>query len=529
MAEEPRTREQLSPLTRRRFLAGVGAGAAAGALTLAPAEALATITTAQAGGLAASPDRFGRIFNLPAFADLQNGGPPSLRTALMEMGKLGGIIDARDPLQEGPIRLITNPELSPNNLDNSGHTAGTTFLGQFLDHDMTFDQTSPLGRPTAPEQTQNTRTPGLDLDSVYGRGPTGQPELYDPADRDKFRVQSGGLFEDLPRGSGGAAIIADPRNDENLMISGLHAAFLLFHNRVVDRLRSQGQTGSVFNAARQLVRWHYQWIIIHEFLPLIIGQPLVSEILGSGRRFYRPIAGQQFIPVEFQGAAYRFGHSMVRPSYRANLAGNADGSAFFGFIFDPAGQGQADPVDLRGGARARRRFIGWQTFFDFGDGQVRPNKRIDTNISTPLFQLPLGAISSQDPPISLPQRNLLRQVTWSLPSGQSIANAIGVSPLPAQEFPELQQFGHGMPSSTPLWYYVLKEAEVMAGGLRLAGVGARIVGEVFIGLLQLDSASYLNTNPGWVPTLPRRSGATGDFRMVDLLTFARVDPASRGQ
>jgi hypothetical protein len=202
-------------------------------------------------------------------------------------------------------------------------------------------------------------------------------------------------------------------------------------------------------------------------------------------------------------------------------------------IFDPAGQGQADPVDLRGGARAPRRFIGWQTFFDFGGAftaDLRRNKRIDTNISTPLFDLPLATIPSADPPTSLAQRNLLRHITWSLPSGQDIARALGVTPvLQAQDFPELQQFAHGLPSSTPLWYYTLKEAEVLAGGTRLAGVGARIVAEVFIGLLQLDPTSYLATNPSWTPTLPRRSGSAGDFRMVDLLTFARVDPDSRGQ
>jgi len=349
-------------------------------------------------------------------------------------------------------------------------------------------------------------------------------------------VQSGGLFEDLPRNAGGSAVIADPRNDENLMIAGLHAAFLLFHNRVVDLLRGQP---NVFTSAQQLVRWHYQWLILHEFLPLFVGQPLVNDILANGRRIYRPAAGRQFIPVEFQGACYRFGHSMVRPSYRANLRGDPGGSAatgapaFFGMIFDPAGQGQADPVDLRGGARAPRRFIGWQTFFDFGGdltADVRPNKRIDTHLSTPLFDLPLQAIPSGDAPTSLAQRNLLRHVTWSIPSGQEIARATGITPvLQAQDFPELQQFGHGLPSSTPLWYYVLREAEALAGGTRLAGVGARIVAEVFIGLLQLDPTSYLATNPGWVPMLPRRTGQTGDFRMIDLLTFARVDPTSRGQ
>jgi heme peroxidase len=519
-------------LSRRSFLAaGLGA---AGAATLRPAEALASVITEAAGGSVQASDTFGRIFSLQPFADLS---APSLKQALMAMGQRGGVLDAADQLSAGPVQLIADPALSANNPDNATHTAGTTFMGQFFDHDMTFDETSQLGVPLDPLRAPNTRTPALDLDSVYGAGPSGSPQLYDPSDRDKFRVESGGLFEDLPRNANHTAIIADRRNDENLMIAGIHAAFLLFHNRVVDQLRSQGQT-NVFAAAQQLVRWHYQWLILHEFLPLFVGQALVTDVLRNGRRIYRPAAGQQFIPVEFQGATYRFGHSMVRPSYRANLRGDPGGSAatgapaFFGMVFDPAGQGQADPVDLRGGARAPRRFIGWQTFFDFGGSftaDLRRNKRIDTNISTPLFDLPLATIPSADPPTSLAQRNLLRHITWSLPSGQDIARAIGITPLWAENFPELQQFGHGLPSATPLWYYTLKEAEVLAGGTRLAGVGARVVAEVFIGLLQLDPTSYLATNPSWTPTLPRRSGAAGDFRMVDLLTYARVDPDSRGQ
>jgi hypothetical protein len=218
------------------------------------------------------------------------------------------------------------------------------------------------------------------------------------------------------------------------------------------------------------------------------------------------------------------GHSMVRPSYRANLAGNPDGTAFFGMIFDPAGQGQADPVDLRGGARARRRFIGWQTFFDFQDTQLRPNKRIDRRISTPLFRLPLQTIPSGDPPISLPQRNLLRHITWSIPSGQRIGQVIGTSTL---ILPELAHYGLGLDRSTPLWYYVLAEAELIRDGIELGPVGGRIVGEVMIGLIQLDPNSYLRVQPSWTPTLPTRT--PGDFRMTDMLRFARVDPASRGQ
>ena len=239
------------------------------------------------------------------------------------------------------------------------------------------------------------------------------------------------------------------------------------------------------------------------------------------------------MPVEFQTGTFRMGHSMVRPSYRANLAGDRDPvtgapAPFFGFIFDPAGEGQSDPVDLRGRARARRRFIGWQTFFDFGGDQtqhVRPNKRLDTSISTPLFKLPLQAIASGDPPISLAQRNLLRHLTWSLPSGQRIASATGSPVLGSSNFPELRGYGLGLDASTPLWYYILREAAVFNDGLRLGPVGGRIVAETLIGLLARDEFSILNT--GFRPSLP--STTPGDFKMVDMLRWARVDPASRGQ
>jgi len=281
----------------------------------------------------------------------------------------------------------------------------------------------------------------------------------------------------------------------------------------------------LFAEAQRIVRWHYQWLILHEFLPLFVGQPMVSSIMRRGPRFYRPRRGEAFIPVEFQGAAYRFGHSMVRPSYRANLAGDG-GKAFFGMIFDPKATGP-DPDDLRGGFRAPRRFIGWQTFFDFGDGQVKPNKRIDTTVSTPLFDLPLGAIANHAPPTVLAVRTLLRHVTWELPSGQSIARKFGVSALAPADLDELHRYGLGLERSTPLWYYVLKEAELVEDGLRLGPVGGRIVGEVIVGLLQSDPASYLAYDPSWRPSLPSR--ARGDFRMVDFLTFAGVDPKSRGQ
>jgi hypothetical protein len=530
-------------LSRRGFITTVGAGAA-GAVALG-SEALADPTTTggpftgatgaatgtgEATVLATPADRFGRIFvDLPPFVQANDRN----RAALIDMGKPGGIMDARDNLAAGPVQLVADLTLSNNNRNNETHTAGLTFLGQFLDHDMTLDQTSRLGVPTPPEQTRNVRTPAFDLDSVYGAGPVGSPNLYQ-SDRIKLRIESNGLFEDLPRSSNGTAILGDPRNDENMMIAGLHAAMILAHNRAVDDLRGQGVPSSqLFERARQAVTWHYQWIILNEFLPLIIGADLVRDIRTNGRRWYKPEPGPAFIPVEFQGAAYRFGHSMVRPSYRANRTGDPNGSpatgapAFFGMIFDPAGEGQADPVDLRGGRRARRRFIGWETFFDFGGDQtqhVRPPKRIDTKISTPLFNLPLGTIGDGAPPTSLAQRNLLRQLTWSIPAGQRIAQVMGAPMLHLQE---LAHYGVALENQTPLWYYVLAEAERLTDGLRLGPVGGRIVGEVFIGLLQLDPRGFLRVQPGWRPTFP--SQAPGTFRMTDLLRYARVDPASRGQ
>jgi Animal haem peroxidase len=527
-----------SNLSRRKFLGTVGKGAVAltapAVLGIRPARAQQT----RPRRFVISEDRFGRIFpQLPPFAESSS----KLESALLEIGKPGGILDAKDALDRGPVDLIVDLSLSAKNPNNDTHTAGTTFMGQFMDHDMTFDLTSRLGQATDPAASPNSRTPAFDLDSVYGGGPQADPDLYEQVRRGgrsergiKFKVESGGLFEDLPR-QGNTAIIADPRNDENLVIAGLQVAFLLFHNKAVDLITSnevklvdtrsrREEPDEVFRRARRLTTWHYQWMILHEFLPLFIGQEMVDRILAGGRKYYTPEVGQ--IPVEFQGAVFRFGHSMVRPSYRVNFT-SLSGQPFFGFIFDPTQENNPDPDDLRGGFRAQRRFIGWSTFFDFGDGNMRPNKQIDTKISTPLFDLPLAAIATltppPEPPTSLPQRNLLRHVTWQLPSGQSIAKYMNVPSLSSQDLKELKDFGQKLDESTPLWYYILKEAEIMENGVHLGPVGGRIVGECIIGLLQLNRDSYVADSPRWRPSLPQRSGqVTGDFRMVDFLNFAGV-------
>ena len=277
--------------------------------------------------------------------------PPQVEEALRDLGKPGGILDAKDALDRGPALLITEAGLSEHNPNNPDHAAGTTFVGQFLDHDMTFDVGSRLGRATEPHTAVNARTPGLRPRlGVRRRARSASPLLYDAADRAKLRIESGGVFEDLPRTADGTAIVADPRNDEHLVIAGLQCAFILFHNRAVDLARAvaRGRSVRAGQAPGDLA------------LPLgdPARVPAASSSAGRSSTTSRRRAGAStgrgsgaFMPVEFQGAVYRFGHSMVRPSYRANLRGDR-GRPFFGFIFDPAASGP-DPADLRGGCRAR--------------------------------------------------------------------------------------------------------------------------------------------------------------------------------
>ena len=207
----------------------------------------------QPQGSTASPDRFSRLFDLPSFAEPSR----ELREALIEMGRPGGMMDANDPLEVGPIRLITEPDLSPNNRDNPTHPAGVTFMGQVLDHDITRDAGSRLGRATPVRRSTNLRSATFDLDSVYGGGPDESPELYEGF---RLRIESGGQFEDLLRDDDGNAILGDDRNDENLMLSGLQCAFIMFHNAVLADVSGPTPTAANFEATQQIVRHHYQWI-----------------------------------------------------------------------------------------------------------------------------------------------------------------------------------------------------------------------------------------------------------------------------
>lgn len=476
--------------------------------------------------------RFGRIFGeLPPFA----ADTPLVRDALLKIGAEGGIMDAKDDLTQDPKLLITDDNLQKNNPNNPTMGAGMTFLGQFLDHDMTFDPTSSLERQVDPEHIANFRTPTLALDNLYGAGPGGSPHLYEKGIGPKFLIESipgatSPVRFDLPRNSELIALIGDPRNDENLIVSQLHLGFLRFHNAVVEDLKAGGmQDSDLFPEAQRIVRWHYQWIIVHEFLRLTCGQPVVDDVLNNGRKFYS-WRNEPFIPVEFSVACYRFGHSQVRPSYRANFHGGTGNKELFQFIFkDVPDHSSPENDDLSGSARKKWRFIDWQTFFDFGDARMKNNKKIDSKLSSPLFKLPGTVVPTPDPrsnPRSLAQRNLLRHLTFSLPSGQRVYKAMKAKLPQLPELPEaaLEDLKkHGLHNRTPLWFYILKEAEVLAAGEHLGPVGGRIVAEVFIGLLQGDNQSYLNQDPDWTPHLPRiGSRPVGDYTIADLLNFAGV-------
>ncbi|MDN4612348.1 peroxidase family protein [Arthrobacter burdickii] len=410
------------------------------------------------------------------------------------------MIDPRQPLAD-----VSSSE---DGFDNAEMPAGYTYLGQFMDHDITHDIT-PLSQQKAdPLALVNFNTPFFDLSSVYGRGQAEDPQLYDPKNPALLLVGTTPEgISDVPRTSTGAATIGDARNDENLIVSQMHLAFLKLHNHFVG-------LGNSFADARRLVRWHYQWVIVNDFLPRMVGSAVVRSMLlpqsdGTIRvdnKFYKP--GNRLkpmIPLEFSVCAYRFGHSMIRAEYEMH-----DNTTFP--LFGPPGQDLRGSRPLPYDARAD-----WNYFFDI-PGVEPPMGRntarlLDTQLSFPLANLPPTVVSHIDGAIyALAHRNLLRGVKLGLPAGQDVATALGVPPIPNTR---LGLYEPEWGSKAPLWFYILKEAELQ-GGRRLGPVGGRIIAEVILGLLALDPDSYLNSRTRWTPADPafgmgelfRMSGAT---------------------
>jgi hypothetical protein len=353
---------------------------------------------------------------------------------------------------------------------------------------------------------------------VYGRGPVDDPYLYDrQSGGEKLLIGRHDDEDDLPRNSQDTALIGDPRNDENIFVSQLQLTMLKFHNRVVDHVRDNPAlcrgSEDTFTAAQRIVRWHYQWMVMHDFLRRTVGDDMLSQVLieraGQRTRTDREFftwARQVYMPVEFSVAAYRFGHSQVRGAYKLNTFVPRLPTFRGGSIADQR------PLSHFGGFRILPPFwtIEWPRFFEIdgpGADERQMSRSIDTKLAPPLTDLPIEIAPM---PTSLVVRNLMRGARMLLPSGQDIAAAMQIAALTDEQ---LDLPGGG---PAPLWYYILKEAEINAGGRHLGEVGGRIVAEVFAGLLEQDPSSYLRNEADWRPFL----GADGGFTISDLIAFA---------
>jgi len=403
--------------------------------------------------------RYGRMFDLPPLE--------SDEALLHRIGAAGGFCDGGDCKDDATVE------------------AGWPFFGQYVAHDLTADR-SPL-RPHADLATlRNMRSPRANLEALYGGGPAGSPYMYRRDDPARLLENDG----DLPRNQEGIALIGDPRNDVHSFMNQMQVRFIETHNALVDRLGD-------FDAARRELSWHYQWAILDDFLPTLVGRDLVDEILGDGARFYRP-DGEPYIPVEFADAAYRYGHSQIRQLYQ----------------LQPGGPRYPVFPDLIGFGPIGDRRVDWSLLFDVpGRAPAQRAKPMDGVLPRSLIELPqaiTGAVADEAYR-SLAARDLERGQGTGLPSGEAVSRAMDVEPLSEDE---IDLHRHGWEGETPLWLYILRESSVRHAGDRLGEVGGRIVGEVLVEIIHRDPESYLAVDPDWTPTLP----AHGErFRLADLL------------
>jgi len=467
--------------------------------------------------------RFGRLFNLGERAktdslNKDSSEKPTLRphpSPRFDLDRLGKF--------EGPMTLKDKSN------QDSASPAGITFLGQFVDHDITLDVQSKFENPQINASLDNARTPNLDLDCVYGGGREASPHLYDGAyliEGELATPANDAETKDLPRNTVHRAIIGDPRNDENVLVSQVQAVFIRFHNRCVDELRAQDQDKSddvLFEEARDTTIHYYHRVVLEDLLYHVVGLEMIQDVSTKGRRYYFPDGfwskkrepQSPFMPVEFSVAAYRFGHSQIRDSYDLN---NKVGPIE---VFKPRESAdQKKGATLRGFDKLPNNFrADWSNFFPApGKGATRPGFKIDPFLPRPLLELPTGIVPKGDSVISLASRNLLRGRTFRLPSGEAIAKLMAadealvghdpennknrildLSDQNTAKNPAIQELMKTLSTDyamteTPLWLYILMEAAEFGigfdpdgkgsgGGDRLGPVGGRIVAEVLMGLL----------------------------------------------
>ncbi len=412
-----------------------------------------------------------------------------------------------------------------------------TYLGQLIDHDITAQTDREIGvsRIASPDgnvmditpipssevtrKIVNGRRPELDLDNVYGDGPalgsganlgvTEADVLFDGNKKFKVVPIPGGPVPgggaDVPRQADGTAIIADMRNNENLNISQLHCAFLLFHNKVAAALPAGLSDAQRYITARKLVRWAYQYVVLNDYLPHVCDPIVVEDILENGLRYFSPDVDETFMPLEFSIAAFRFGHSMIRPQYTINTATTLPIAAASPTVSVlNATLGPQLPLLGAAKALAPANVIQWRNFVKV-PAQPAPQKarKIDPLIATGLGSLPISLPGSTIPIGALLQhlarRNLLRGFLLSVPTGQAIASAMDITPLKPADLtknvsPAIANaiIAGGFDTATPLWYYILQEANFQHDGKFLGSVGSRIVAETLVGLVRRYPSSYVN-------------------------------------
>jgi heme peroxidase len=426
--------------------------------------------------------------------------------------------------------------------------AGFTYLGQFLDHDLTFDKSGLMeGVDIAPATLKQFRSPSLDLDSLYGNGPqdAGSAKLYaaDGIHLKTGTATGGPPGSDLPRDGTGLATIADERNDENLAVAQIHAAFIRFHNRVVDTVVNGVPAPQRFREARKVVTKHYQWMVRTDYLSRVCTPAIVTNVFTQGRKVFEvnpPPGSTPTMPIEFSVAAYRLGHSMVRDTYEWNKVfrtGAPSGIATLGqlFQFTHKSGGLPGPIPNIWIADFRRLFKLNPTSpapaFPTGGLGVTPAEfnlamKIDTRLANPLKTLP---IPDPPPENNLAFRNLLRANMVKLATGQQMVTFLknkGIT-LTALTAAQIRNGNGGaslanltaaqktaVVTNTPLWFYILREAEFNNG--RLGPVGSRIVAETFHRAIQGSTFSIVR-DTAFRPSLGPNNTT---FRMADLLLFA---------
>jgi LysM repeat protein len=461
-----------------------------------------------------------------------------------------------------------------NRDDNSPIPAAYTYLGQFIDHDITLEidnekqglgsgtmkvlldpAMAPLPLDQIRKVLRNQRSATLDLDSVYGA-----PAPRDPANEDRLRLgrvhditlqnppnpnpaplarpKGKGDDNDLPREPRSAdikhdraALIGDPRNDENTIISQLHVAFLKAHNALIDQ-------GLPFREARRTLRQHYQHIVVHDFLKRIADPKIVDDVVVNGNKWFNPYAEPFFMPIEFAVAAYRFGHSMIRSLYNFNsnfrVNTRPPGSLDLLFVFTALSGQLGEDLGLEpADGLPENWIIEWENIVGSGDA-VMKTRKIDTNLAAlnggALFRLrDESGTPLPDDAARLAVRNLLRGYRLRLPTGQAVADLLGVRVLSKDQIRQAAGSDAqraALDSSefltrTPLWYYILAEAKALHDGAHLGPVGSTIVAEVLVGLVRRSEDSILK-QPGWKPNLP--AAKPGTYELADLLRLAKVLP-----